>query len=182
MISVIDERSPALSLGAFEYLVKPINREQFRQIIERLRHPEDSPINALIIAPTVAPIEVTCPPLILLAEDNEANVTTISCYLEARGYRLILAKNGEDAVTLTKIQNPDLILMDIQMPKLDGLKAIRQIRAEQDFIHTPIIALTALAMPKDWEDCMEAGANHYFTKPVKLKLLVETIQNLLNQM
>jgi PAS domain S-box-containing protein len=119
-------------------------------------------------------------PLILLAEDNEASILTFSNYLEAKGYRLILAKNGEEAIEMNKLHCPDLILMDIQMPKMDGLEAIRQIRLNSDLTNLPIIALTALAMAGDQEKCLAAGANKYLSKPLKLKLLVNTIQQLLD--
>ncbi|WP_413171495.1 PAS domain S-box protein [Anabaena azotica] len=118
-------------------------------------------------------------PLILLAEDNEGNSFTISGYLESRGYRMILAQNGQEAIDLTKAELPDLILMDIQMPEVDGLEAIKQIRLDANLIHIPIIALTALAMPGDEEKCLQAGANDYLSKPVKLKELVTIIQQLL---
>lgn len=118
-------------------------------------------------------------PLILLAEDNEANVFTISGYLEALGYRLILARNGQEAIALTKLQFPDLILMDIQMPGIDGLEAIQTIRLDHNFVNIPIIALTALAMPGDRERCLATGANDYITKPIKLKQLANIIQQLL---
>ncbi|MGM3307739.1 response regulator [Anabaena sp. WFMT] len=182
VISVVDERSHAMSLGATEYLVKPISREQIRNTLQKLQNPKDVSNTTLIIAPiTTTSTEPASPPLILLAEDNEANIATISNYLGAKGYRLIMAKNGEETVTLTKKQHPDLILMDIQMPGMDGLTAMRLIRADPLFIHTPIIALTALAMPGDQEQCIASGANDYLPKPVKLKLLVEKIQDLLNQ-
>lgn len=118
-------------------------------------------------------------PLILLAEDNEANISTLSSYLEAKGYRIVLAKNGLEAIAVTKAQVPDLILMDVQMPEMDGLEAMRQIRSDRQFAHIPIIALTALAMTGDRERCLEAGASDYLTKPVKLKQLASTIQLLL---
>ncbi|MUG99886.1 PAS domain-containing protein [Scytonema sp. UIC 10036] len=180
VISVVDERSQALVLGATEYLVKPITREKFCNVLEKIQHPEKSK-TTLIIPPPVASIKNTSPPLILLAEDNEANTVTISSYLETRGYRLILATNGQEAVTLSKAEHPNLIIMDIQMPGMDGLEAMRQIRADLQLNHTPIIAVTALAMPGDRENCITAGANDYLTKPVKLKLLLEKIQYLLNQ-
>ncbi|CAN1212455.1 histidine kinase [Tumidithrix helvetica PCC 7403] len=118
-------------------------------------------------------------PLILLAEDNEANISTISSYLGAKGYRMLLAKNGQEAIAMTKASLPDLILMDVQMPVLDGLEATKLIRADLQFAHIPIIALTALAMPSDRERCLAAGANEYLAKPVKLKQLATVIQQLL---
>jgi signal transduction histidine kinase/PAS domain-containing protein len=120
------------------------------------------------------------PPLILLAEDNLANLDTISGYIESRGYRLIVAKNGQQAIDLAQAYRPNLIVMDIQMPGMDGLEAMRHIRAEGQ-THVPIIALTALAMPTDREKSLEAGANEYLTKPIKLKKLVTTIEQLLSQ-
>ncbi|CAD5924885.1 Sensory/regulatory protein RpfC [Planktothrix tepida] len=117
---------------------------------------------------------------LLLVEDNELNIATISSYLSSKGYKIEIAKNGEEGVTLAKSLSPDLILMDIQLPKVDGLEAIRQIRAEQRLTSTPIIALTALAMTGDQEKCLNAGANDYLSKPVKLKQLVEKIEDLLN--
>jgi len=118
-------------------------------------------------------------PLILLAEDSEANISTFSSYLEAKGYRLVVAKNGQEAVDLAKFHQPDLILMDIQMPKMNGLEATKQIRLDPNLVDIPIIALTALAMAGDHDRCIEAGANDYLAKPVKLKQLVTRIQQLL---
>ncbi|WP_168642926.1 PAS domain S-box protein [Dolichospermum sp. UHCC 0259] len=118
--------------------------------------------------------------VILLAEDNKSNVLTFSSYLEAKGYQVISAKDGLEAIELTKSHRPDLILMDIQMPEMDGLEAIRQIRLNPDLATLPIIALTALVMPGDREKCLAAGANEYLSKPLKLKNLVNTIQQLLN--
>ncbi|MEO0456140.1 MAG: PAS domain S-box protein [Cyanobacteria bacterium P01_A01_bin.114] len=120
-------------------------------------------------------------PLILLAEDNEANISTFSSYLSAKGYRLRVAKNGQTAIALAQSEAPDLILMDIQMPEVDGLEAIRQIRHTPNLTDTPIIALTALAMPGDLGRCLAAGANDYLSKPVKLKQLATKIQQLLSR-
>ena len=118
-------------------------------------------------------------PLVLLAEDSEANIISISTYLHAKEYRLVVAKNGEEAIALAKSQRPNLILMDIQMPRLDGLEAIRQIRLDPNLVHIPIVALTALAMSGDRKRCLEAGANEYLSKPVKLKELSLAIEKLL---
>ncbi|MEG4441108.1 PAS domain S-box protein [Microcoleus sp. AT9_B5] len=119
-------------------------------------------------------------PLILLVEDNEANISTVSSYLRAKGYRILLAKNGEEAIALAKSDNPNLILMDIQMPGMDGLEAMQQIRLDPSLVDVPIVALTALAMTGDRDRCLAAGANDYLSKPVKLKQLAATIQHLLN--
>lgn len=118
-------------------------------------------------------------PLILLAEDNEANIKTISSYLKAKGYRTVLAQNGAEAIAIAQTEHPDLVLMDIQMPGIDGLEAIRQIRRESTLMNIPVIALTALAMPSDRQRCLTAGANDYLSKPIKLKQLATIIQQLL---
>lgn len=119
------------------------------------------------------------PPLILLAEDNETNILTLTSYLEAKGYRLRVVNNGQDAVAVALAENPDLVLMDIQMPVMDGLTAIQKIRQTRPLATLPIIALTALAMEGDRERCFQAGANDYLSKPVKLRELLELIQSLL---
>ena len=118
------------------------------------------------------------PPLILIADDNKANVETLSDYLEAKGYNIIFAENGREAIEMTKLHHPDSILMDVQMPVLSGLVAIEQLRSDPQFAKLPIIALTALAMKGDRERCLAAGANEYLTKPVTLQLLAATIQEL----
>ena len=118
-------------------------------------------------------------PLILLAEDNEANIMTISSYLEAKAYRVIIAKNGVEAIAIAKAEHPDLILMDIQMPVMDGLEAIAQIRLDPSLIEIPIVALTALAMEGDRDRCLAAGANEYISKPIRLKQLDLLMQKLL---
>jgi PAS domain S-box-containing protein len=118
-------------------------------------------------------------PLILLAEDNEANIATISSYLGAKGYRIMSAKDGQEAIALAKSHQPDLILMDVQMPVMDGLEATKQIRLDPSLVNIPIIALTALAMEGDRDRCLAAGANEYISKPIKLKQLVYLIQDLL---
>jgi CheY-like chemotaxis protein len=117
----------------------------------------------------------------LLAEDQEANTTMIVDFLVMQGYEIIQAKNGQEALEMTKDRHPNLILMDIQMPIMDGLEATRQIRDIPEIASTPVIALTALAMPNDRKRCLEAGANDYLSKPVKLKQLLLTIQRILQE-
>jgi CheY-like chemotaxis protein len=118
---------------------------------------------------------------ILLVEDNAINMMVTSDYLSHKGYQIIKARNGNEAIEYAYAQRPDLILMDIQMPDMDGLEAIKRLRAASDFASVPIIALTALAMPGDHERCLEAGANDYLTKPVSLRILGDVMENLLRQ-
>jgi CheY-like chemotaxis protein len=143
-------------------------------------HPEPTSATPAALGSPTPDATIVDAPLILLAEDNEANINTFSSYLTAKRYRMLLAHNGQEAVALAHTHQPDLILMDIQMPGMDGLEAIRQIRLDSHLIKTPIIALTALAMTGDRERCLAAGANDYLPKPVRLKQLVALIQQLLD--
>ena len=129
----------------------------------------------------LSPSELAAQGLILLAEDNSANILTIGEYLKSHGYEIVVARDGLEAIQQAEAVNPEIILMDIQMPVMDGLEAIRRLRKDSRFAKTPIIALTALAMPGDRERCLEAGANEYMSKPVQLKSLVKTIEGLLGQ-
>jgi PAS domain S-box-containing protein len=117
-------------------------------------------------------------PLILIADDNLGNIQTMEDYLGNKGYPILLAYNVIEAVEMTKIHKPDVILMDIQMPLMDGLQATAQIRSDPAIAHIPIIALTALALPGDEDRCFAAGVDEYLVKPVRFKLLIETIQKL----
>ncbi len=157
-----------------------------------VRLPYHATAQQIISSPEPTPISITdgylpsiAYPLILLAEDNQDNIETISSYLEASNYRLILASNGHEAISIlesrlnTPADLPDLILMDIQMPGMDGLETIQRIRQDLQLTDLPIIALTALAMTGDREKCLAAGANDYLTKPIKLKQLRENIQRLI---
>jgi CheY-like chemotaxis protein len=122
--------------------------------------------------------EITAPQsTILLAEDNMSNVLLISEYLESLGYNIVIAHDGLEAIEKAETCNPDMILMDIQMPAMNGLEAIARLRGDRRFSSTPIVALTALAMPGDRERCLLAGASEYMSKPVSLKKLKEIIEN-----
>jgi CheY-like chemotaxis protein len=92
-----------------------------------------------------------------------------------------LARNGYEAIARAEEMHPNLILMDIQMPQMDGLEAIRYLRNKPQFRKMPIIALTALAMPGDRDRCLAAGANEYISKPISIKTLMRTIDAQLTQ-
>jgi PAS domain S-box-containing protein len=125
-------------------------------------------------------LEITTPQgTILLAEDNMSNVLLISEYLESLGYEIVVAHDGLEAIEKAEASNPDIILMDIQMPGINGLDAIARLRSNMEFITIPIIALTALAMPGDRERCLLAGATEYMSKPVSLKSLKQMIETFL---
>ena len=118
-------------------------------------------------------------PLVLVAEDNDANVKSLSSYLRAHGFRVLAAKEGGEAVDLTRLERPDVVLMDAQMPGMDGVSAIQKIRKDEAVSNIPIILLTASPIEYDRSRCLAAGANEFFAKPVKLKQIVSTIQELL---
>ena len=120
-------------------------------------------------------IEQETRPLILLAEDNEANVTAYADYLRNAGYRVQVARDGLETLERVKEIEPNLILMDIHMPGLSGIETIKRVRSQKDLTQMPIIALTALAMPGDYERCISAGANQYLSKPISLKRLHQEI-------
>ncbi len=117
---------------------------------------------------------------VLLAEDNPTNVIAIRDYLEQKGCEVTVAENGAVAVERTAAWAPDVILMDVQMPEMDGLEATRRIRSLPDPARaaTPIVAVTALTLDGDRELCLRAGVNDYLAKPVSLRTLWSTVQEL----
>ena len=115
---------------------------------------------------------------ILVVDDTESVLTTFSDYLHAKGYQVSVARSGQEALNLIRETVPGLILMDVQMPEMDGLETTQRIRAE--FPDLPVIAVTALAMPGDRARCLAAGMNDYLSKPVNLKQLVARIERYLH--
>ena len=120
-------------------------------------------------------------PLVLIVDDNEVVIETFSDYLFAKGFRVESVKSGIELLKVVTDIRPDIILMDIQMPGMDGIEAIHRIRSlpENAISRIPIIAVTAFAMSEDRERCLKAGANEYVSKPVKLKDMTETINAIL---
>lgn len=117
-------------------------------------------------------------PLILLAEDNHINAVTLIHSLKMHDYEVIHAITGIEACELAEKNLPGLIIMDIQLPEMDGLTAIRKIRNMPELKETPIVALTAAALPGDKELCLEAGANVYLSKPTRFETLLEHLKSL----
>src|SRR5215471_20928809 len=116
---------------------------------------------------------------ILLVEDNEMNRDMLRRRLERRGYRVLVAVDGRQGLEMAASESPDLILMDMSLPELDGWEAARRLKTDPRLSSIPLIALTAHAMAGDREKAMEAGCNDYDTKPVDLPRLLIKIEALL---
>lgn len=113
---------------------------------------------------------------VLVVEDNLDNMTLISDVLTSLGYDPLIAKDGEEGVRVATAEKPDLILMDLSLPKMDGWTATRQLKADPDVKHIPIIALTAHAMLGDRDRALAAGCNDYISKPISLRELSEKLK------
>lgn len=118
-------------------------------------------------------------PKILLVEDNEMNRDMLSRRLLRQGYAVVLALDGQNGVELAQTEAPDLVLMDMSLPVLDGWEATRRLKADAATQHIPVIALTAHAMSSDRERALEAGCDDYDTKPIELPRLLGKIETLL---
>lgn len=118
-------------------------------------------------------------PKILLVEDNEMNRDMLSRRLQRRGFEVVCALDGGQGLELARREQPDLILMDMSLPVLDGWEATRRLKADPALRHIPVIALTAHAMAADEEQALAAGCDEYDTKPVELPRLLQKMQTLL---
>ena len=119
--------------------------------------------------------------LILIVEDNEKNLKLVRDVLQFKGYQTIEAVTGEDGVRLAKERRPALVLMDIQLPGIDGITALGQLRADAATRAIPVIAVTASAMTHDRQKIMAAGFDGYQTKPIKVKEFVEAVRAMLDR-
>ena len=114
-------------------------------------------------------------PKILIVEENEMNRDMLSRRLERRGFAIVMAMDGQQGVEMTRSERPDLILMDMSLPVMDGWAATQAIKADPELSKIPVIALTAHAMAGDREKAMAAGCDDYDTKPIELPRLLEKI-------
>ena len=116
---------------------------------------------------------------ILIVEDNEMNRDMLSRRLERKGFDVVMAEDGQKGVNMSKSESPDLILMDLSLPVMDGWQATTTIKADEETKRIPIIVLTAHAMAGDREKALEAGADEYDTKPIEFKRLLSKIKDFL---
>jgi two-component system cell cycle response regulator DivK len=119
--------------------------------------------------------------VILIVEDNEKNMKLVRDVLRFKGYETIEAVNGTDGVRLTKERKPDLVLMDIQLPDIDGITALGQIRADAETRSIPVLAVSASVMPDDQQRIVASGFDAYVTKPINVKSFVETVERFLGK-
>ena len=167
-------------LGLAAYLTKPVRQSELRDAIARSfdrRNKSTAPGTATPLKDRRAPDKVTSLN-ILLAEDNAVNQRLATRLLEKRGHRVTVANNGHEAIALAEQTSYDLVLMDVQMPLVDGLEATRTIRIRemQTGAHLPIVALTAHAIKGDQERCEEAGMDGYLAKPIRPEELDAVLQ------
>ncbi|MFN8380700.1 MAG: PAS domain S-box protein [Anaerolineales bacterium] len=172
--SIEDDKQRASQLNADGYLVKFFSVSDMQNVlsaIQKTSSPSDSHSKK-----TDKPIAT-----VMIVDDNEVNIETVFDYLGAKNFNVVSAKSGVEFLTTAPRLRPDLVLMDIQMPEMDGLETIRRLRShtDQELAAIPVIALTALAMPGDRENCIEAGADEYITKPFRLSEITEVITQML---
>ena len=119
-------------------------------------------------------------PRILLVEDNEMNRDMLSRRLQRKGFEVLIAVDGEQGLTLASTTAPDLVLMDMSLPKMDGWEVTRRLKANPATQQLPIIALTAHAMAGDRDKCLAAGCDDYDTKPIEFSRLLDKVKTLLS--
>jgi two-component system cell cycle response regulator DivK len=117
--------------------------------------------------------------LVLIVEDNDKNMKLARDILNAKGYQTVEALTGEDGVKLAKEKKPDLVLMDIQLPGINGIEAFKQIRGDKATARIPVVALTASVTPTDRSEITAAGFDAFIGKPINLKEFVETVKRLI---
>jgi two-component system sensor histidine kinase/response regulator len=164
-------------LGIHSYLCKPVRRQELlAAILRALGHPQTlaSPLAVTPVAPQTRRLHI------LLAEDNRTNQAVATRMLQKMGHSTVVAGNGKEVLLLLTLHRFDLVLMDIQMPEMDGLTATRKIRESEreTQLHLPIIAMTAHAMKGDRERCVEAGMDGYVSKPISSKEVAEAIASI----
>jgi len=113
---------------------------------------------------------------VLIVEDNEKNLKLVRDVLKLKGYRVLEAMNATSGLALARNERPDLILMDIQLPDIDGITALKTIRNDERIARTPVIAVSASAMPDEQQKIVASGFDAYITKPIDMKRFLETVE------
>jgi CheY-like chemotaxis protein len=169
-------------LGVSAFLTKPVRRAELRAAIvsavrDRSGDGQSTRDLLALAGRTAKPTPASSGARILLAEDNAVNQRVARAILEKAGHTVIVAYNGENALSMWENQPFDLILMDVQMPDIDGFEATARIRAreKESGAHIPIIAMTAHAMTGDRERCLDAGMDDYISKPIRGQALLELV-------
>lgn len=154
----------------------------FTLLLPYLRPSESNASEAGVAMPvsTAPSPSTTQRPRVLVVEDNEVMCDVIHDFLQQHGFRVGLARTGPEAIASVEAETPNIILMDIQLPTFDGIEVIRRLRGDVRFAEIPIVALTALAMQRDRERCLQAGVNAYISKPFKSTELIAVIERLLS--
>ncbi len=170
--SVTDDRKKYLQLGVAGYLVKPFTQGELQSELLRVQ---------IANAQAGQPGPSTTRGTLLFADDDGVVLETVSDFLNTLGFNTIKARNGQELVEMAPVVHADVILTDIQMPGMDGVQAIRMIRASGDphLARVPIVAITALAMPGDEKMCLDAGADRYISKPVSFSRIAAILEELL---
>jgi two-component system, sensor histidine kinase and response regulator len=182
MLTSAGERGDAsrcVNLGIAAYLLKPIKQSELLFTLSQVLHgPQRLEGQTLITRHSIRESKLRL--RVLLAEDNPVNQKVASKMLERMGHTVSIAENGLEVLSALEKQSFDLILMDIQMPEMDGFEATRSIREHEKAAgeHVPIVAMTAHAMKGDKEKCLQAGMDGYIAKPINAQQLFETIENL----
>jgi signal transduction histidine kinase/CheY-like chemotaxis protein len=175
--SVLDPHDSKLKTETiiYDYLVKPLSRRDLRRSLRMYTdielHKDESHVEVNANSSSLNVLKK-----VLIVDDNLSNIQLLQDYLKRKGYQILTAEDGYQAIQVTRALQPDLILMDIQMPHMDGIEATGHIKTDPQLKETPIFALTALAMPGDRERCLDAGMDDYFTKPVRLRMLYKKIK------
>jgi two-component system cell cycle response regulator DivK len=118
---------------------------------------------------------------IMIVEDNELNMKLFNDLLEAHGFRTVQTRDGFEVVELARLHKPDLILMDIQLPEVSGLKVTQWLKEDDELRHIPVIAITAFAMKGDEEKIRQGGCEAYLSKPISIVKFLETVRNYLHE-
>jgi CheY-like chemotaxis protein len=178
MLSSVGMREEGDRIEWRAYLTKPIKQAQLYQLLAGIFGGADNPVERPVVRPAAeAKMAERCPLTILLAEDNAFNQKLARHLLNQIGYRADLAGNGVEAIESLERQRYDVILMDVQMPEMDGLEATRQICAKWAREERPqIIAMTANAMAGDREVCLQAGMDDYISKPIRIAELAAALE------